>query len=69
MILVLFSSLIISAGVVLTLTITCPLRSKSLLDDDFCPIREKKCLLFFFFCCKAAAPNERSKLKSCGGIK
>ncbi|KAL3820716.1 hypothetical protein ACJIZ3_006621 [Penstemon smallii] len=53
MILVLFSSLIVSAGVVLTLTITCPLRSKLLLDDDFCPIREKICLLFFLCCCKA----------------
>ncbi|KAL3820704.1 hypothetical protein ACJIZ3_006609 [Penstemon smallii] len=53
MILVLFSSLIISAGVVLTLTITCPLRSKLLFDDDFCSIREKMFLLFFFFCCNA----------------
>ncbi|KAL3820717.1 hypothetical protein ACJIZ3_006622 [Penstemon smallii] len=53
MILELFSSLIVSAGVVLTLTTTCPLRSKLLLDDDFCPIREKMFLPFFFCCGKA----------------
>ncbi|KAL3831141.1 hypothetical protein ACJIZ3_019943 [Penstemon smallii] len=37
----------------LTLTTTCPLRSKLLLDDDFCPIAENMYLLFFFCCGKA----------------
>ncbi|KAL3820714.1 hypothetical protein ACJIZ3_006619 [Penstemon smallii] len=59
MILVLFSSLIISAVVVLTLTITCPLfhvRSKLLLDDDFFRIPEinSEMFLLFFFCCGKA---------------